>query len=323
MMMKKYISFVLLFFIESVVNNVTFICGVDQLCSDDQEFSHILSGECKPCFCHGNCAPNTICPTSDIVDANLEECRHQLSFFNLSDIKVDDLPEYLQLSYYVVLKCPPDTDSKLKAECESTDNPTDNHYVSSVSTYRIYKNKNCARCNGEDSFVEWRSVVGLSENETENLRQGYYDETNLTNLMKAKPALSVSPIGYPNLTNICDSPPLGLFIKGTCDEIEKGKVFDENIIQLCGSSKFPVVQHSIWAYRNAYCFACNHDISTNSCSTKDNLRNVPILIPKMHRLLYLEQDVLQNVIDLRDHRYTCRNSQIVDPLKVSHSFYYH
>ncbi|KAL4229518.1 hypothetical protein ACF0H5_012558 [Mactra antiquata] len=313
-MMTKYVLFVLIYFLESVVSafsDYEFRCNVEEICSDGPEVSHILSDVCKPSFCNGN--ENTICPTSDIVDANLEECRHQLSFFNLSDIKVNDLPDYLQTSYYLVLKCPPDTDSKLTAECESMDNPTESHYVSSVSTYRIYKNKHCARCNNEESYVEWRSVVGLSKNELTGINAGFYDETRLANLIKGKPVFSASPIGYPNYTNICRSG-----IIGTCNETGAWKAFDENIIRLCGSSKFQVVESgkkpNRLYYRNAYCFVCNNDISIQTCKlpSADSRYTHPMI-----NLLYLEHDVLQNAIDLRDERYTCGNSQIVDPLKVS------
>ncbi|KAL4230348.1 hypothetical protein ACF0H5_010731 [Mactra antiquata] len=313
--MTKYVSFVLIYFLESVVSDFVFKCSVDQICSDNPKVSHILSDVCKPSFCYenDNGTTNTICPTSATVDANLAECRHQLSFFNLSDIKVDDLPYYLQTLYYVVLKCPPDTDSTLKAECESMDNPTESHYVSGVSTYIIYKNKHCARCNGEDSFVEWRSVVAISWAEYEELYSGLLNETSLTNLIKGKPVISGSPIGYPNKTNICRN----RFID-TCNETGAWKAFDENIIRLCGSSKFQVVESGKFPYnlyyRNAYCFVCNNNISITKCAIPiDDIK----VKPSVHNLLYLEQDVLQNVLDLTGQRNTCRNSQIKDPLKVS------
>ncbi|KAL4227025.1 hypothetical protein ACF0H5_015001 [Mactra antiquata] len=298
------------------------ICILDNICIfNTTEYEHVYSESCKPCVCRETCAQDDICQLGEYLEPGQEECVHQIHFYNVSN------PDYifyyihsdLRPSYYVVSKCPNGVDDRVKSECESNENRKTIRYVSGVTTYRIYKNEICAKCNGEHDFVRWSSAVNLHSGSVFDLFNSDPTDIDIVHYVNNEQVhvISVPPLGYPENLNTCSDD-----VIDSCNVTGSWDYFDINLVRLCSSSQFKLSNLIANAdeghlYRNVYCTLCNIPrlvISTSHCEIGDIsfIQRQPSYI----RLIVWPEDI-DSDREMFDSRLHCSNNQMVDPLEGS------
>ncbi|KAL4216647.1 hypothetical protein ACF0H5_024370 [Mactra antiquata] len=307
------------------------ICHFDNVCLfNATEYEHTYSDSCKPCVCNKTCNQGDICDIKDDLEPGQEKCVHQIEFYGVSnEYKIlFNIHRDLRRWYNVVLKCPNGSDASEKTACESNENPNNNRYVSSVTTYRVYKNEMCAKCNGEYNFTKWTSAISINSKRVFNLFNKDPTDTDILNYVSNKMVFSLPPEGYPEKLNECSGD-----IINSCNATGRWDYLDENLIRLCRSSKL-ITQYVGTAnkslYKNVYCALCNsprQELFDGTCKIGD-ISHGKIQLPFL-RLLAWNDDTATatataTAVDdddddgADDNVSHCLNNQMLDPLdKVS------
>ncbi|KAL4217397.1 hypothetical protein ACF0H5_023847 [Mactra antiquata] len=272
------------------------------MCSTGIELHpHSYSNICAPCSCYGGCTEETYCPVVSFEDA---KCVHQASFLNKTEM-VPNLHPFLQRMYYVIATCPPNTLSEERDQCESIQTLNNSHYVSGISSFKIYKNEICARCNGEQRFVKWKYTGILTQEDMIALENGTKSDAELLSEIKKRDVLSTPPDDYPEDLNVCSPDDIN-----KCNATGWWKSYDQNLVQLCNYPLHARIETYRRIFKNVYCAACNliDDVVCLPYVSKYSTGH-----GALSGLLSWTDEETSASETKREHR--CSDKQMIDPLE--------
>ncbi|KAL4217394.1 hypothetical protein ACF0H5_023844 [Mactra antiquata] len=277
-------------------------CSSEKLCSTGIEsYPHSFSNICAPCSCYGGCTEETYCPVVSFEEA---KCVHQASFLNKTEM-VPNLHPFLQRMYYVIATCPPNTLSEERDQCESIQTLNNSHYVSGISSFKIYKNEICARCNGEQRFVKWKYTGILTQEDMIALVNGTKSDVELLSEIKKRDVLSTPPDDYPEDLNVCNFDDVT-----ECNVTGWWGSYDENLVQLCSYPLHSSIESYRTIFKNVYCAACNTEFE-GACF---RIEAYTIGRGIFSGLLSWSDEETPASETKREHR--CSDDEMIDPLEV-------
>ncbi|XP_069136322.1 uncharacterized protein [Argopecten irradians] len=244
--------------LKDLVQHFLLLCGYDYIC-DISSFqpsdvpvpteTYKLTGVCPSCHCdddcmsRGDCCPDVYfaVPPMACVNTTLLSVNNSINL------------EPKSPSYEVVNSCPSGTGNRERQLCEKTytikellTRPPVASTLYSVS----YRNKHCARCNGENDTINWVLDIDCILFADFNFLSTYDAIIDLARDRYCR--MRYSPMDLPVRPCKITIPEEDFTIR-SCNETGTWETFDESIKLACEST----YQLQFFEYKNVFCYMCN------------------------------------------------------------------
>ena len=282
---------------------------------------------CQPCMCEGSCVADNCCPGVQRHPTVKAYCRSQHEMYNVGRVQADIL---LQNDYewlYVVDHCRNDIPqlAQHQARCEKPSKLEDYVIVMNSNGSALFKNDQCAKCNGVLETVKWSlayyDTVNVNQRNISVLnntfhRENYIAFSSFPPLKANEKLMRIHLCSSNDMIDTCSlKPPLN-----STDEGRHAKTMCESTHQ----SEFGLYFSEGMIFKNIYCALCVYKKYKCSSIIKNNdffgLVSVPFYVildftPFTH--------VWTDRKDILTQEHRCDNSKFFDPMTVKHHYHYH
>ncbi|XP_041351118.1 uncharacterized protein LOC121370083 [Gigantopelta aegis] len=243
-------------FVDYVLSQHKRVCKADRLCSfNETRWSGAGCRVCPPCQCDndcrrfGDCCPDVSPALTETQNRTTQELRY---FCQDNAFKIP--PNKRNLFFFSIAKCSLFADPLLVTLCDSP-NRTDPYMsrpVTSTVSGEVYRNKFCAECNGELSYIPWQIRVNCSvpvavppEISSSDILQ-YFVQRKECSILYNRPQSTLLRICYVSSEKLIS----------TCNETGLWENQDDLTERACASYYNPLFIRRK-GYKNIFCFYCN------------------------------------------------------------------
>jgi len=279
---------------------------------------------CQPCWCEGSCVADNCCPGVQRHPTVKANCRSQHEMYNLGRVQTDSIIENDYEWLYVVDNCRNDIPQlgQHQARCAKPSELEDYVIVMNLNGSALFKNDQCAKCNGVFQTVKW----SLAYYDTVNLNQRNISILKDTYQMKNSIAFSSFPPPKTNETlmkeYVCSSNDIidTCILEPSLNNTQEGQ-YAKNMCETTYRSEFGLYFSGGMIFKNIFCAFCAFESYKCSVIGK-NIDANDLISVQFYVILDVTQltNVWADSEDILTPDQRCKDSKLFDPITVN--YYY-
>lgn len=272
---------------------------------------------CQPCWCEGSCVADNCCPGVQRHPTVKANCRSQHEMYNLGRVQTDSIIENDYEWLYVVDNCRNDIPQlgQHQARCAKPSELEDYVIVMNLNGSALFKNDQCAKCNGVFQTVKW----SLAYYDTVNVSHG-----SISVLKDSFQYTAFSSFPPPNKSilllkeYLCSSNDIidTCILEPSLNNTQEGQ-HAKYMCEMTNRSEFGLYFSKGMIFKNIFCAYCffgeYHCPLIDKINNKDGLVSVSFhVILDVNRFI----NVWANNEDIPARDYRCQDSKYFDPMSV-------
>ncbi|XP_060074623.1 uncharacterized protein LOC132554334 [Ylistrum balloti] len=248
--------------LNTLIHQFLLMCGYDYICHISNfpmltfpapDESYNITGVCPTCHCdnecmsRGDCCPDVYfaLPPMTCVNTTLLNATYSSKIRKLTPKPP---------SYEIVSSCPNGTGSRDRNRCEKTYSIKELLIRPPVASTKFpvsYKNKYCAKCNGENNTSNWILDIDCLKFADFNFLSTYQEIIDQARNRKCR--MRYTPMQHPVRPCELKIQPKDKKITRSCNVFGSWKAFNQAIKLACEST----YQLQFRQYKNVFCYMCN------------------------------------------------------------------